>query len=153
MCFQPTNDQAKPNNPTKQSMNIELIEFATRGDQQGLLIPIEARRQVPFSIERIYYIFGTQPGVRRGKHAHRQLQQMAVCLRGSCRFHMDDGNVRQEFVLNRLDRGLPIEPMIWHEMDEFSADCILLVLASSAYDEKDYIRDYGIFCREVNGNG
>ena len=126
-----------------------LLNFTPLGESQAWLIALENLRQVPFSIQRVYYIFGTQPGVRRGKHAHRHLRQMAICLNGSCRFYLDDGHTKQDFLLNRLDQGLLVEPMIWHEMDEFSAGCVVLVLASALYDEADYIRDYDAFQREV----
>jgi len=127
------------------SIDSLLINFTPRGDINGWLVALESQRQVPFEIKRVYYIFGTQPGVRRGKHAHRHLRQMAVCVHGSCRFFMDDGRTKREFLLNRNDQGLLIEPMIWHEMDDFSPDCVLLVLASGFFDESDYIRDYAEF--------
>jgi len=130
-------------------MNQALIKFSSKGDNRGWLVALEAPKQVPFEIKRVYYIYGTQPGVRRGKHAHRHLRQMAICLHGSCRFYMDDGRTKREFLLNRKDQGLLIEPMIWHEMDDFSADCVLLVLASGLYDERDYIRDYQGFQAEL----
>lgn len=130
-------------------MDDLLQNFTRRGDSQGWLIALEADRQVPFPIQRVYYIYGTQPGVRRGKHAHRALRQLAVCLQGSCRFYMDDGRSQQEFLLDRNDHGLLIEPMVWHEMDEFSPDCVLLVLASAPYDESDYIRSYSAFLNQL----
>ncbi|MFZ5494489.1 MAG: sugar 3,4-ketoisomerase [Verrucomicrobiota bacterium] len=132
-------------------MHLELRNFTPRGDHVGWLIPIENQREVPFTVQRIYYIYGTQPGITRGKHAHRTLSQMAVCLQGSCHFQMDDGRNKQEIVLNRRDCGLMIEPMIWHEMNEFSPDCLLLVLASDRYDEKDYIRNYSEFIELATG--
>lgn len=123
-----------------------LLDLAPKGNAgDGWLIPIENLRQVPFAIQRVYYIYGTPPGVRRGKHAHRCLRQMAVCLHGSCRFHLDDGRRKQEFLLNRPDQGLLIEPMVWHEMDEFSAGCVVLMLTDGLYDEQDYLRDYAEF--------
>lgn len=130
-------------------MNLEIIDFIPRGDEHGWLVALEGGRQVPFAIQRVYYIYGTQPGVRRGKHAHRALRQLAICVRGSCRFHMDDGRTKREFLLERSDQGLLIEPMVWHEMDGFSLDCVLLVLASGPYDESDYIRSFGEFTRLV----
>lgn len=130
-------------------MNNLLLDFTPRGDRNGWLIALEAGREVPFAIQRVYYIYGTEPGVRRGKHAHRALRQLAICVRGSCRFHMDDGSTKREFLLDRNDRGLLIEPMIWHEMDVFSPDCVLLVLASGPYDETDYIRDYQKFLGQL----
>jgi len=124
---------------------MDTIEFTPRGDERGWLIALENLKEVPFEIRRVYYIYGTKLGVRRGKHAHRELRQIAICLQGSCRFFMDDGRRKREVLLNANNRGLLIEPMDWHEMDDFSADCILLVLASGIYDERDYIRDYAEF--------
>jgi dTDP-4-dehydrorhamnose 3,5-epimerase-like enzyme len=132
---------------------MHLIEFAPKGDDHGWLIALENLQEIPFEIKRVYYIYGTQPGTRRGKHAHRALRQLAVCLKGSCRFYMNDGRDQHEFLLNRNDRGLLIEPMVWHEMDEFSDDCILLVLASGAYDESDYIRVYSEFAALIAASG
>jgi len=105
---------------------------------------------VPFPIKRVYYIFGTKPGVKRGKHAHRKLRQLAICLSGSCRFLMDDGVSRQEILLSSNTHALGIEPMVWHEMEDFSADCVLLVLASDIYEESDYIRSRAEFDSMVN---
>ena len=121
------------------------VEFPVKGDELGWLVALEGGRDVPFPIRRVYYIFGTQPGVRRGKHAHRQLTQMMVCLAGRCTVLLDDGRVREEVALTRNDRGLMLEPMLWHEMHDFSPDCVLLVLADNRYDETDYIRDYDAF--------
>lgn len=121
---------------------MELITLIPKGDERGWLIALESLKEVPFEIRRIYYIYGTKPGTRRGKHAHRHLRQLAICLQGSCRFYMEDGRSKQEILLQRNDRGLLIEPMVWHEMDDFSNDCVLLVLASGLYDEADYIREY-----------
>lgn len=125
--------------------NCELHKLVVKGDERGSLIALEAERNVPFPIARVYYIFGTQPGAERGFHAHRDLYQLAVCVRGSCAIKLDDGRNRQEFRLDRPDLGLQIGPLIWREMREFSEDAVLMVLASAPYDEADYIRDYDEF--------
>lgn len=124
---------------------IQETLLKTRVDERGSLVAIEGQRDVPFDIKRVYYIFGSQPHVRRGGHAHYRLKQMAVCVAGSCRFLMDDGIERRTHVLDRQSRGLIIDPMVWHEMDNFSPDCVLLVLADAVYDRADYISDYGEF--------
>jgi dTDP-4-dehydrorhamnose 3,5-epimerase-like enzyme len=121
------------------------VDFAVRGDDLGWLVALEADRNVPFPIKRVYYIFGTREGIRRGKHAHRRLTQMMVCLTGQCKVLLDDGNTREDVVLTRNDHGLMLDPMLWHEMYDFSPDCVLLVLADNYYDEADYIRDYRTF--------
>ncbi|WP_269135150.1 sugar 3,4-ketoisomerase [Pseudomonas sp. PGPR81] len=127
----------------------ELIDFKVMGDERGTLVALQGCDNVPFSIRRAYYLTNTQPGVSRGFHAHRQLQQMAVCVSGRCRMVMDDGVQRTEFWLERFDQGILIPPMIWHEMHDFSEDCVLLVLADAYYDEADYIRDYSQFIEVI----
>jgi dTDP-4-dehydrorhamnose 3,5-epimerase-like enzyme len=115
------------------------------GDERGLLAVMEQGKQVPFDIKRVYFLYGTEQNVRRGFHAHRQLRQFAVCAAGSCTMLLDDGKQKQEIRMDSPGQGLMIEPMVWHEMFDFSPDCVLLVLASDIYDESDYIRDYPEF--------
>ena len=131
-------------------MNPEYIDFESHGDDRGGLVAIEQYKDVPFAIERIYYIFNTTVGVRRGYHAHRDLQQVAIAINGSCRFLLDDGESRCNVLLNNNKTGLKISSMIWREMYDFSPDCILLVLASKPYHEMDYIRNYDDFMQQVN---
>lgn len=128
---------------------INWIDFPLLGDERGSLVALEAEKTVPFAIERVYYIFGTQQGVARGFHAHKNLQQVAICVTGSCRMILDDGRSCEEVWLDSPTKGLMISPMVWHEMHDFSEDCVLLVLASEHYDENDYIRDYDEFITEV----
>ncbi len=122
-----------------------IFDFKVRGDERGSLIAIEEQRDIPFTIRRVYYIFDTQPGVRRGLHAHRQLQQVMMCLHGSCQLLLDDGRERITVTMQNNSRGIMIDRMIWHEMHDFSPGCILLVLASDYYNEGDYIREYDDF--------
>jgi dTDP-4-dehydrorhamnose 3,5-epimerase-like enzyme len=133
-------------------MKIKFINFEIKGDERGSLIAIEELKNIPFEIKRVYYIFNTKPNVRRGFHTHKNLKQVAICVKGSCKFLLDDGKERvDEIVLNKPNKGLLIEEMIWREMYDFSEDCVLLVLASEFYDESDYIRDYEEFVRMVEG--
>jgi len=122
-----------------------LISLSVRGDERGSLIPLERATGVPFDIARVYFIYGTQPGVSRGFHAHRQLRQLAICIAGSCTMVLDDGRKRTELRLDRPDAALEIGPMIWHEMHDFSPDCVIVVAADAPYSEGDYIRDYAEF--------
>lgn len=126
---------------------INWVDFPPLGDERGSLVALEGEKTVPFSIKRVYYIFGTQSDIARGFHAHRNLKQVAVCVTGSCRMILDDGNTREDVVLNSPTAGLFIEDLVWREMHDFSPDCVLLVLASEHYDENDYIRDYDEFLR------
>jgi len=124
---------------------VQWISFPSLGDERGSLVALEGAKTVPFEIKRVYYIFGTQPGVARGFHAHRNLRQVAVCVTGKCRMVIDDGEKREDAWLESPNKGLVIGGMVWHEMHDFSSDCVLLVLASEHYDESDYIRLYSDF--------
>lgn len=124
---------------------IEWVDFLPLGDRRGSLVALEGQRTVPFAIQRVYYLFGTKAGVSRGYHAHRRLQQVAVCVAGRCRMVLDDGVSRESVWLDSPTRGLMIRSMVWREMHDFTPDCVLLVLASAHYDEADYIRDYQQF--------
>ncbi|MGX5660649.1 sugar 3,4-ketoisomerase [Castellaniella ginsengisoli] len=121
------------------------MDFLPLGDRRGSLVALEGQRTVPFAIQRVYYLFGTKAGVSRGYHAHRRLQQVAVCVAGRCRMVLDDGVSRESVWLDSPTRGLMIRSMVWREMHDFTPDCVLLVLASAHYDEADYIRDYQQF--------
>ncbi|MGP1719232.1 sugar 3,4-ketoisomerase [Shewanella frigidimarina] len=129
---------------------INVIDFKSLGDERGELVSIENNKNIPFEIKRVYYVFKTQKGVARGFHAHKELRQVAICISGSCKFIMDNGKVKESFVLDDPQKGLYINKMQWREMHEFSDDCVLLVLASDVYDESDYIRDYADFIQMVN---
>lgn len=131
---------------------VKFVEFPPLGDDRGSLVALEALKTVPFDIKRVYYIFGTKAGVARGFHAHKNLKQVAVCVTGSCRMILDNGQERKEILLDSPTRGLLIEDLVWREMHDFSPDCVLLVLASEHYDETDYIRDYDGFLREVKNS-
>ncbi len=95
-------------------------------------------------------MFDTMQGIRRGFHAHKKIRQMAVSLKGSCRILMDDGKEKEDILLDNPTVGLIIEPLIWHEMYDYSDDCVLMVVANDYYNENDYIRDYEDFIREVS---
>lgn len=128
-------------------MEIKLLSLPSHGDERGSLVSIETNKNIPFNIQRIYYIFATKEGVRRGFHAHKKLKQMAIVLKGSCRFLLDDGKEKINLLLDDPTQGLLIESFIWREMYDFSEDCVLMVLADSFYDESDYVRDYKEFCK------
>ncbi len=126
------------------------IRFPTQtlakfGDERGSLVVAEAGSGCPFPIRRVYWVFGTTEGVSRGFHAHFKTRQLAVCISGACSLLMDDGKSRETMRLNSPDKALLIEPMVWHEMHDFTPDCVLLVMADAIYDEADYIRDKARF--------
>jgi dTDP-4-dehydrorhamnose 3,5-epimerase-like enzyme len=130
-------------------MREYLVPLKEFGDERGNLVSIEAMRTIPFNIKRTYYLTNLKMDEPRGFHAHKKLKQFAICLKGSCRFVMEDENSRKEFVLNKSNQGIKIDPMVWHEMHDFSQDCVLLVLADDYYDEADYIRSYEEFKKAI----
>lgn len=130
-------------------MEYKLINLKVMGDDRGSLISLEFNKNLPFEIKRVYYIYGTAQGVRRGQHAHKSLEQLVVCTSGSCKFLIDDGNKKEVIELSRPDAGLYLGKFLWREMFDLSPDCVLMVLASEYYDEKEYIRDYDKFLEEV----
>lgn len=130
-------------------VKYDLIDFKVRGDHTGSLVALEKGAEFPFEIKRVYYIWGTDKNVIRGKHAHRKLEQVIVCTSGSCDFILDDGNERTTVHLSNPAQGLHIKSNIWREFTNFSPDCVVMVLASEHYDEKDYIRDYQTFLQEA----
>jgi dTDP-4-dehydrorhamnose 3,5-epimerase-like enzyme len=133
-------------------MEIERVQLQKHGDHGGMLIALEEDRNVPFVIRRVYYIFATKDNVHRGRHAHRYLHQLAVAVRGSVTFLLDDGSGPVEVVLDDPSQGLMLGRMVWRELYNFSEDCVLMVLADQLYDRSDYITDYTDFLREVSGS-
>ncbi|QTL92796.1 sugar 3,4-ketoisomerase [Aeromonas jandaei] len=131
-------------------MKINIIPLQAHGDERGSLIALEEGKNIPFPVKRVYYLFNTKEGVRRGFHAHKALKQVAIAVRGSCRFVLDDGSERVEVLLDNPAQGLLIESFMWREMCDFSDDCVLMVLADQFYDETDYIRDYSQFIEATN---
>ena len=129
----------------------QFIDFRIIGDARGSLLVAEGGDNIPFTIARVYYVYDMPPDARRGFHAHHTLQQIAVCLRGTCDFLLDDGKSKVECRLDSPAKGLYIGKMIWHEFYNASPDCLLAVFADAKYDEGDYIREYESFLAAVKG--
>ncbi|MBV4553018.1 FdtA/QdtA family cupin domain-containing protein [Pseudomonas sp. SWRI102] len=128
---------------------VKFIQFPVLGDERGQLYVMEGRRNIPFDVKRAYYLVGTLEGVSRGFHAHKELQQIAVCVSGKCKMLLDDGVQRSQVLLDEPNKAICIDKMVWHEMHDFTHDCVMLVLASDYYDESDYIRNYDDFLKRV----
>ncbi len=134
---------------TEKSMDIKKIEFSQHNDDRGNLTVAERGRELPFDVKRIYYIYGVDNSMRRGFHAHRNLQQVMVCVSGSCKVMFTDGVFKKDIALDNPNEAVYVGPGIWREMYDFSQDAVLLVLASEVYSEDDYIRDYDVFLEYV----
>ena len=130
-------------------MEIKMYDFQKHGDKRGMLVALEEMKDIPFEVKRVYYMYDTVAGVRRGYHAHKALQQILIAIHGSCKIHLDDGNDTAEVVLDKPYEGLYLSNNVWREMYDFSDDADLIVLASEYYDENDYIRNYHDFLKFV----
>jgi dTDP-4-dehydrorhamnose 3,5-epimerase-like enzyme len=128
---------------------INVISLPVFNDDRGKLISLEENNNIPFEIKRVYYMYDINNKLIRGKHAHKDLEQVAVCVNGSCEILLDNGTSKERLELNSPETGLLIGSMIWREIFNFSNDCVLIVLASQLYDESDYIRSYDEFIQIV----
>ena len=129
-------------------MNIDLckiIDLPKITDARGNLTFVEGGNQIPFDIQRVYYLYDVPGGAQRGGHAHKGLHQLIIAMSGSFDVLLDDGTHKKRIHMNRSYNGLYVCPMIWRELDNFSSGSVLMVLASNKYDEEDYYRDYDQF--------
>jgi RimJ/RimL family protein N-acetyltransferase len=135
------------------NINIEneLLEIPVISDQRGSLISIEALKSIPFKIKRVYYLYNLKNEKPRGFHAHKTLEQVLICVNGSCKITLNYGRHKKEYSLTKPNQMLYIGNFVWREMHDFSDDCVLLVLASEHYDETDYIRNYDTFIKNKVG--
>lgn len=130
-------------------MQVVKYVFSQHGDERGQLIALEEYSDIPFEIKRVYYMYDTKPGVRRGYHAHKNLEQILVCVHGSCDVLLDNGTEKKIVSLEKPYEGLYVPNDMWREMYNFSEGAVLLVFASDIYKEEDYIRDYDEFLKFV----
>ena len=127
----------------------KLVTFKKFFDDRGSLSVIEALRDVPFPIKRVFYFYDIPAGANRGSHAHKVQHQCIVCLSGGFDVLLDDGRRKRTVHLKRPWQGLHIPPMVWASQVRFYSGTVGLVVASDHFDESDYIRDYGEFLRAV----
>ncbi len=129
--------------------DVAILDIPVIKDPRGSLSVIEDG-VLPFSVERVFYLFDVPYESYRGGHAHHELQQFMVAINGSFDVLLDDGAQKRQITLNRPDKGLLIPPGIWREMLNFSSGSVCLVLASLPFSEDDYIRDYDEFLKLKN---
>lgn len=124
---------------------VKVYDLPLVLDLRGNLSFAQVDEQLPFAPKRYFLVFNVASKEIRGEHAHRTLEQFLVCVKGACAVMVDDGRRRAEIVLDRPNRGIYIPPMVWGVQYKYSADAVLLVLASDIYRAEDYIRDYDEF--------
>jgi dTDP-4-dehydrorhamnose 3,5-epimerase-like enzyme len=129
--------------------DCQIIDLPKITDPRGNLSFIEGKKHVPFEIKRVYYLYDVPGGADRGGHSHKELEQLIIAISGSFDIIIDDGFEKKQFHMNRSYYGLYISPMIWREITNFSSGSVCIVLASTIYDESDYIRDYDEFLQKV----
>ncbi len=127
--------------------DCRIIELPKINDPHGNLTFVENNSQIPFEIQRVYYVYDVPGGAERGGHAHKGLHQFIVAMSGSFDITLDDGKNKRKFHLARSYYGLYVCPMIWREIDNFSSGSVLMCLASNKYSEEDYYRNYEDFMR------
>ena len=127
-----------------------VLQFKEYGDERGNLVVAEGDgMDIPFDIKRVFYMYGSDPDIIRGQHVNRQTEFVLINVSGSSKVMVDDGSSKEVILLDKPRMGLYMGPMIWKEMYDFSADSVLLVLASEHYQEQEYIRDYQEFIKEA----
>lgn len=129
--------------------NCKIVDLPKITDPRGNLTFVESNRHIPFSIQRVYYLYDVPGGSERGGHAHKALNQLIIAISGSFDIHLDDGLAKKTIHMNRSHYGLYVCPMIWREIDNFSSGAVCMVLASDYYDERDYYREYNQFLNDV----
>ena len=126
-----------------------VLQFADLGDERGKLVVIEGSRAIPFDIQRVFYIYESDPFVVRGQHANREYEFVLINVAGQSKVKISDGTESFIVELNKPMMGIYIPKMIWKDMYDFSSDSVLLVLASTHYDEKEYIRDFDEYMKII----
>ena len=130
-------------------MQVVKYVFQPHGDERGQLVSLEEYKDIPFRVKRVYFMYDTTADTIRGKHAHKELEQILVCIHGSCKILLDNGIEKKIVPLEKPYEGLYVANDMWREMFDFSSDAVLLVFASEVYDESDYIRNYDEFLKFV----
>lgn len=128
-----------------------LIEFPQKGDARGHLVIVEGNKDIPFRIERVFYIYGSDREVIRGRHANYRSEFVLINVAGTSRVRVDDGEKQRVFHLDRPHTGIYLPKLIWKDMYDFSEDSVLLCLASEHYDADEYIRDYDAYLEVMRG--
>jgi len=132
---------------------IKLIQLQKIEDSRGNLSIIEEEKNIPFKIERTYWIYDVPGGQVRGGHAFKEQQEFIVALSGSFDIIVDNGNEKKIFSLNRSYYGLYIPAGFWRQMENFSTNSLAMVLSSTEFSEADYIRDYSEFRKQRTYEG
>ncbi len=126
----------------------QMLKFQQKGDERGYLVVVEGMKDIPFSIKRVFYIYGSDDTVIRGRHANKRTEFVLINVVGQCKVRVRDSRGKEEiFLLDKPHTGVYLPRMVWKDMYDFSKDSVLLCLASEHYDPTEYIRDYDEYLR------
>ena len=131
------------------SEKFRVLEFQEFGDERGSLVVAEGEKDIPFEIKRVFYMYGSDKDIIRGRHANRFSEFVLINVAGKSKVRLDDGFTTKIVELDKPRMGLYMAPMIWKDMYDFSEDSVLLCLSSRHYDKDEYIRNYDEFTKEV----
>lgn len=134
-------------------MRSRFIDIPNFGDYRGDLAVVEAMKEIPFEVKRVFWSYNVPDGKSRGAHAHKELRQFIIAVNGTFTVNVDDGKEQRGFLLDSPRVGLLVEPGEWSSEDYFSEGAVCLVLCSDSYDESDYIRDYDEFLEWLGVRG
>jgi WxcM-like protein len=137
--------------PVFKTRNCRWVAVPGASDARGHVNFLEVGKGLPFKPLRLFWLHHIAPGQWRGRHGHRQSELVLVAVSGSCRVHLDDGRATQQVALDDPARGLYIGTWVWHELTDFAPHSVVLVIASTLFDEAEYLRDYKTFKREAAG--
>lgn len=130
-------------------MMYKLLNFNDLGDERGKLVVVEGGMDIPFEIKRVFYIYGSDDTVVRGQHANLDSEFVLINVAGKSKVKITDGTKEEIVVLDKPMKGVYLPKMVWKEMYDFSPDSVLLVLANTHYNGKEYIRDYNDYLKLV----
>lgn len=127
-------------------IGVQMLEFEQKGDERGHLVIVESRKDIPFDIKRIFYIYGSASDTVRGQHANKKSEFLLINVAGTSKVKVRDGKGNEAvFCLNRPHTGIYLPKLVWKEMYDFSSDSVLLCASSEYYDPNEYIREYDEF--------
>lgn len=130
-------------------MMYKLLNFKDLGDERGKLVVVEGEKDIPFEIKRVFYIYGSDSTVVRGQHANLNSEFVLINVAGTSKVKITDGKNEEIVVLDKPMKGVYLPKMVWKEMYDFSSDSVLLVLANTHYDGKEYIRNYDDYLKII----
>ncbi len=139
--------------PVLKARNCRWIAVPGAADARGRVNFLELGKGLDFSPKRLFWLHGVAPGQWRGRHGHRESRLVLVAVNGSCKADLDDGMLKQTVTLDDPTKALYVGTWVWHELTDFAPQTAIVVIASSLYDEAEYLRDYEVFKREVGAHG